>query len=82
MIISPLYNTSSGRCPWLIASEKGGIQFIGLKRAIEHPRELAEFERALISERSKAGMRAARKKGKDLGRPVRLSREQITMRPG
>lgn len=39
---------------------------------------LAEFERALISERSKAGMRAARKRGKHLGRPARSSQEQIS----
>ncbi|BCT69564.1 recombinase family protein [Nitrosospira sp. NRS527] len=38
---------------------------------------LAEFERALISERSRAGMQAARKRGKHLGRPVKLNREQI-----
>lgn len=38
---------------------------------------LAEFERGLISERSKAGMQAARKRGKHIGRPVKLSREQI-----
>ncbi|SEO46291.1 Site-specific DNA recombinase [Nitrosospira multiformis] len=38
---------------------------------------LAEFERSLISERSKAGMQAARRRGKHLGRPHKLSREQI-----
>ncbi|BCT66845.1 recombinase family protein [Nitrosospira sp. NRS527] len=43
---------------------------------------LAEFERALISERSKAGMRAARKRGKHLGRPVKLSQEQISHAAG
>ena len=38
---------------------------------------LAEFERSLISERSKAGMQAARRRGKHIGRPHKLSREQI-----
>ncbi|PTQ83158.1 DNA invertase Pin-like site-specific DNA recombinase [Nitrosospira multiformis] len=38
---------------------------------------LAEFERSLISERSKAGMQAARRRGKHVGRPLKLSREQI-----
>ena len=39
---------------------------------------LAEFERFLISERSKAGMQAVRKRGKHLGRPAKLNREQIS----
>jgi DNA invertase Pin-like site-specific DNA recombinase len=38
---------------------------------------LAEFERSLISERSKAGMQAARRRGKHIGRPAKLSLEQI-----
>lgn len=38
---------------------------------------LAEFERSLIAERTKAGLQAARKRGKRLGRPVRLTAEQI-----
>ena len=33
---------------------------------------LAEFERNLISERTKAGMKAAKKRGKHIGRPVLL----------
>lgn len=37
---------------------------------------LAEFERALISERTRAGMAAARSNGKHLGRPPLLSPEQ------
>lgn len=39
---------------------------------------LAEFERSLISERSKAGMQAARRRGKHIGRPHKLNREQIS----
>lgn len=39
---------------------------------------LAEFERALISERTKAGMAAARTRGVALGRPPKLTKEQIS----
>lgn len=38
---------------------------------------LAEFERSLISERTRAGMQAARENGKHLGRPRSLTCEQI-----
>ena len=38
---------------------------------------LAEFERALISERTKAGMAAAKRRGSPVGRPKALSSEQI-----
>lgn len=38
---------------------------------------LAEFERALISERTKAGMAAARIRGVRIGRPPKLNDEQI-----
>jgi DNA invertase Pin-like site-specific DNA recombinase len=38
---------------------------------------LAEFERALIRERVTAGIAAARKRGKHVGRPPKLSPEQI-----
>ena len=38
---------------------------------------LAEFERDLIQERTKAGLRAAKKRGKRLGRPPVLSNAQI-----
>lgn len=38
---------------------------------------MAEFERSLISERTKAGMQAARKKGRWPGRPRRLNPAQI-----
>lgn len=39
---------------------------------------LAEFERDLISERTVAGMSAAKRRGKHVGRPVSLSAEQVT----
>ncbi len=38
---------------------------------------LAQFERRLISERSKAGMASAKKRGKHVGRPLSLTPEQI-----
>jgi len=38
---------------------------------------LAEFERDLIKERTKAGMKAAKKRGKHVGRPKALSEGQI-----
>ena len=38
---------------------------------------LAEFERALISERTKAGMEAARKRGSQIGRRAALTPGQI-----
>lgn len=38
---------------------------------------IAEFERHLISERTKAGMRAARSTGKSVGRPARIAGEQM-----
>ncbi|QRI63765.1 recombinase family protein [Shinella sp. PSBB067] len=38
---------------------------------------LAEFERSLISERTRAGMEAARLKGRHLGRKPSLTRKQV-----
>jgi len=38
---------------------------------------LAQFERRLISERSKAGMAAAIRRGRHVGRPKSLSPEQL-----
>lgn len=38
---------------------------------------LAEFERSLISERTRAGMEAAKKKGQHVGRPKALSPSQL-----
>ena len=38
---------------------------------------LAEFERSLTAERTKAGLQAAKKRGKQLGRPARLTSKQI-----
>ena len=38
---------------------------------------LAEFERELISERTKAGMASARRRGQHIGRPRKLSAQQV-----
>lgn len=38
---------------------------------------LAEFERSLISERTRAGLMAARARGQQLGRPRKLTSQQI-----
>ncbi len=38
---------------------------------------LAELERSLISERTRAGAKAAQRRGVKLGRKVKLTREQI-----
>lgn len=38
---------------------------------------LAEFERGLIAERTTAGMKAAKRRGKHVGRPRKLSRAQV-----
>jgi DNA invertase Pin-like site-specific DNA recombinase len=40
---------------------------------------LAEFEREMIRERTKAGLRAARARGRMNGRPKKLSGQQIKM---
>ncbi len=39
---------------------------------------LAEFEREMISERTKAGMASARRRGKHIGRPRKLTAQQVT----
>ncbi len=40
---------------------------------------LAEFEREMISERTKAGMASARRRGKHVGRPRKLTEQQVVM---
>ena len=40
-------------------------------------RTLAKFERAMLSEPTKQGLKAARKRGKRLGRPPKISNRQI-----
>ncbi len=68
--------------------EQRGIQFKAITEAIDTTTPMgkcmyqirnafAELERNLISERTSAGMRAAQKRGRILGRPKALSDEQI-----
>ena len=38
---------------------------------------IAEFERSVISERTKAGMAAARRRGRHVGRPQKLALDQL-----
>lgn len=52
-------------------SSPGGVLIFHIMGA------LAQFERSLISERTKAGMAAARASGQALGRPRKLSSDQI-----
>lgn len=40
---------------------------------------IAEFERTMISDRTKAGIKAARRRGKRLGRPAVLTPEKLDM---
>ena len=40
---------------------------------------LAEFERELISERTRAGMASARKRGKHIGRPYKLTMAEVSL---
>lgn len=65
-----------------------GIDFMSLTEAVDTTSPggrlvfhmmaaLAEFERNLISERTRAGMNAARDKGRHLGRPPALSAKDI-----
>ena len=68
--------------------ETSGIDFLVLTEGIDTTTPMgrcffqirnafSELERSLISERTKAGMEAARKRGKTIGRPARLSPRQI-----
>ncbi|MCV6574667.1 MAG: recombinase family protein [Cohaesibacter sp.] len=65
-----------------------GIDFIAITQGIDTTTAIgrmlygqlavfAEFEREQISERTKAGMAAAKKRGKHIGRPRKLSDNQI-----
>lgn len=68
--------------------EKRGVAFRSLSEAIDTDTAggrllfhvmgaLAEFERTLISERTRAGMAAAKTRGAVLGRPRKLSSDQV-----
>ncbi|PHR21904.1 MAG: hypothetical protein COA41_00435 [Sphingopyxis sp.] len=68
--------------------EKEGVHFLVLTEGIDTTTPMgrcfyqirnafAELERSLISERTKAGLEATRRRGTRLGRPCRLSASQI-----
>jgi DNA invertase Pin-like site-specific DNA recombinase len=65
-----------------------GVEFISLQESVDTTTSggklvfhvfgaLAEFEREMIRERTKAGLKAARARGSLNGRPKKLSRQQI-----
>ncbi len=67
-----------------------GIGFVSLRESVDTTTSggklvfhvfgaLAEFERELIRERTRAGLQAARSRGKLGGRPKKLSNKQIEM---
>jgi DNA invertase Pin-like site-specific DNA recombinase len=67
-----------------------GVEFVSLPEAVETRTSggklvvhvfgaLAEFEREMIRERTKAGLRAARERGSLNGRPKKLTKAQIKM---
>ena len=69
--------------------EKRGVEFQSLTDDIDTTTAMGRFvyqlrnafselERALISERTKAGMAAARARGAVVGRPLKLTDEQVT----
>jgi len=92
--LSPLASsliTCSGEClfdfiglnpPLSIMEAKltqGVDQFVGSRSLLFHVfGALAQFERALISERVTAGLQAARDKGRIGGRPRAISSEKLT----
>jgi DNA invertase Pin-like site-specific DNA recombinase len=67
-----------------------GVEFVSLQECVDTSTSggklvfhvfgaLAEFERELIRERTRAGLRAARARGRTNGRPKKLTRAQIQM---
>ena len=67
-----------------------GVEFVSLQESVDTTTSggklvfhvfgaLAEFEREMIRERTKAGLKAARDRGSIAGRPKKLNRKQIRM---
>lgn len=67
---------------------KSGAGFVSLSESIDTTTAggrlifhmmgaLAEFERSLIGERTSAGMKAAKRRGKHVGRPAKLTAHQL-----
>jgi DNA invertase Pin-like site-specific DNA recombinase len=68
--------------------EQRGVAFVSISEAIDTRTAsgrllfhvmgaLAEFERSLIAERTRAGIAAARERGRSIGRPPKLSLGQV-----
>jgi DNA invertase Pin-like site-specific DNA recombinase len=68
--------------------QSNGVEFVSLQESVDTTTSggklvfhvfgaLAEFEREMIRERTKAGLRAARARGRMNGRPKKLSSQQI-----
>lgn len=76
---------------WLIGNlDERGVGFRSLSECIDTTTAggrlyfhmmgaLAEFERALIGERTRAGMEAARRRGVAIGRPAKLNSTQVAL---
>lgn len=69
--------------------ERRGVVLVSVREGVDYSSitgrlvtqilvSVAELERAMISERTKAGLAAARKKGKRIGRPSRLDLADVT----
>lgn len=67
-----------------------GVEFVSLQESVDTTTSggklvfhifgaLAEFEREMIRERTKAGLKAARARGRMSGRPKKLSNQQIAI---
>ncbi len=75
---------------WVTTLKNEGVDFISVQESIDTTTSngklvfhlfaaLAEFERNLISERTRAGLDAARSRGKKGGRPKALDEERIKL---
>lgn len=64
-------------CDFLSITEAIDTSSAGGKLVFHVMGALAEFERSLIVERTRAGMTAARTRGRHLGRPVKLTGAQL-----
>jgi len=76
-LISTVTNLKSLGCGFQSLTEAIDTETAGGQFYFHMLGALAEFERALIAERTRAGLQAAKARGQRLGRPRKLSRAQI-----
>ncbi|WP_375207520.1 recombinase family protein [Hyphococcus sp.] len=76
-LISIVTNLKSLGCGFQSLTEAIDTETAGGRFYFHMLGALAEFERALIAERTRAGLQAARERGQRLGRPRKLSAAQI-----